>query len=69
MTNAIATLTGILTTVLTWSGLAVSLSEISITISVFLAGIAELTELILTAVGVGSVSLNKKITKHEKRTQ
>ena len=64
--DAIATSTGILTVLLSSSGLAVSLSGIGIVVGAPLAGIAGLMGLVSTAVGASSGRLNKKITKHEK---
>ena len=64
--SSIATSTGIITFLLTSSGLAVSLNGIGIAVGGPLVGIAGLMGLISTAFGVGSGRLNKKISKHEK---
>ena len=64
--NAFATSTGILTVVLSSSGLAASLSGIGAVVGAPLAGIAGLMGFFSTAVGVGSGRLSKMITKHEK---
>ena len=64
--DAIATPTGILTFLLSSSGLAVSLSGIGVVVGAPLAEIAGLMGMASTAVGVGSGRFNKKITKHEK---
>ena len=64
--NAFATFTGILTVVLSTSGLATSLSGIGVVVGAPLAGITGLMGIASTAVGVGSGRLSEKITKHEK---
>ena len=64
--SSIATSTGIITFLLTWSGLAVSVNGIGIAVGGPLVGIAGLMGLISTAFGVGSGRSNKKISKHEK---
>ena len=64
--NAFATFTGVLTVVLSSAGLATSLTGIGALAGAPLAGIAGLMGIASTAVGVGSIKLNKKITKHEK---
>ena len=60
--NAFATSTGVFTVVLSSASLATSLTLIGAPI----AGIAALMGLFSTAVGVSSIKLNTKVTKHEK---
>ena len=48
------------------AGLTASLTGIGITAGTPLAGIASLMGIVSTAVGVGNIKLNKKVTKHEK---
>ena len=64
--SAFATSTGVLTVVLSSAGLTASLTGIGITAGAPLAGIACLMGIVSTAVGVGSIKLNKKVIKHEK---
>ena len=64
--SAFATSTGVLTVVLSSAGLTASLTGIGIIAGAPLAGIASLMGIVSTAVGVGSIKLNKKVTKHEK---
>ena len=64
--NAFATSTGVLTVVLSSASLVTSLTLIGTLVGAPLAGIAGLMGIASTAVGVGSIKLNKKVTKHEK---
>ena len=64
--GAFATSTGVLTVVLSSAGLTASLTGIGALAGAPLAGIAGLMGIASTAVGVGSIKLNKKVTKHEK---
>ena len=64
--SAFATSIGVLTVVLSSAGLTASLTGIGIIAGAPLAGIASLMGIVSTAVGVGSIKLNKKVTKHEK---
>ena len=64
--NALATSTGVLTVVLSSASLVTSLTLIGTLVGAPLAGIAGLMGIASTAVGVGSLKLNKKVTKHEK---
>ena len=64
--NAFATSTGVLTVVLSSASLVTSLTLIGTLAGAPLAGIAGLMGIASTAVGVSSIKLNKKVTKHEK---
>ena len=61
-----STLTRVMATVLSSTGLAVSLSGIGVIAGAPLAGIAGLLGFISTAMTIGSKKMNTKITKHEK---
>ena len=64
--NAFAASTGVLTAVLSSASLATFLTGIGALVGVPIAGIAALLGIASTTASVGSIKLNRKVTKHEK---